>query len=145
MVRSRSCIYDEQIVPLPRFHPVCSDNYYEQAMKHLPERCSLLLVFSDDIAYAKQLPCCQPDMSNKKIVFVEEEDVVTTFFMMCLCQHSIIANSSLSLLGMLFQPTTSEPFVRIVPSVWFGPDGPSFDHKQVMPIDDLNIKILPSN
>ena len=122
----------------PEYHPVCSEQYYKSALEKIPKDVHIV-VFSDDIHYAERMSCFSPYFGN--ITFMDHSDVVETFFMMCQCQHAIIANSSLSLLGLLFQYHNGRN-VYCAPSVWFGSRGPPFDHQQVMPIQDLNISII---
>ena len=96
-------------------HPVCSIDYYDQALKQVPED-KLIFVFSDDNENAYKLF----SKLNKKIVFPETNNKYIDMCLMTFCDYHIIANSSFSWWGAWL----SESKKVIAPSVWFG-SGPN--------------------
>ncbi len=88
-------------------------SYYKRALKLFD--CNLkMFVFSDDIEWCRS----QPIFSNA--IFVEEQEDVT-LYMMSMCSHHIIANSTFSWWGAYM----SESNKVIYPSIWFGKKGPT--------------------
>ena len=79
-----------------QFHGLCSLDYYNQAVSLISakENGLELFVFSDDIAWCKE---------NLKydfpVHFVETNDAHGDMYLMSLCKHNIIANSSFSWWG----------------------------------------------
>jgi|LauGreDrversion4_2_1035121.scaffolds.fasta_scaffold449434_2 hypothetical protein len=96
-------------------HPVCSIDYYKEALTHLPEDC-LLFIFSDETEKASDMfkslnrPFVIPDTNNKYV----------DMCLMSLCDYHIIANSSFSWWGAWLSNSKKV----IAPSKWFG----SADH-----------------
>ncbi len=94
-------------------HPVCSIDYYNQALTHIPEDC-LLFIFSDEIEKASELfkslnrPFIIPDTNNKYI----------DMCVMTLCEYHIIANSTFSWWGAWLSNSKQV----IAPAKWFGPN-----------------------
>ena len=102
-------------------HPTQPIEYYEQALKHLPDDM-LVLVFSDSIDWVKEQPFFQDD----RFMFSEPEDTyddgaLVPYMDLCimsLCDHAIIANSSMSWWGAWLQ---SNPNKKVIaPKMWFG-------------------------
>jgi len=126
----------------PNFHPTCTDEYYQTCLVEMLNICDLIYVFSDDIEYVKT----REYLRHEKVKFVEEEDVVIAFFMMTQCKHAVIANSSLSLLGMLFSvhhiTGQLSDHLHFAPKVWFGKDGPRYSHVDMMPLEEMNITVV---
>jgi len=93
-------------------HPVCSIEYYKEALEHVPED-AMLFIFSDDVPQATEI---FKDL-NKKIVYPETNDKYIDMCLMTMCNYHIIANSSFSWWGAWL----SESKKVIAPSRWFGP------------------------
>jgi hypothetical protein len=78
-----------------QFHGVCSLDYYQQAVKWMVERMKNphFFVFSDDIQWVKK-----NFNSGFPMFFIEKSDEIhhSDFYLMSLCKHNIIANSSYS-------------------------------------------------
>ncbi len=97
------------------FHGLCSMTYYENAFSKLQaeEQNLEIFVFSDDITWCKQ-------NFNFRVNthFVEHTDkAYWDLYLMSLCKHNIIANSSFSWWGAwLNQHTNKRVFV---PEYWF--------------------------
>ena len=102
-------------------HPVQPLEYYEEAIKRLPEDM-LILVFSDSIEWCKEQEFFQPD----RFLFSESEDKYSDgalvpyvdLCLMSLCDHAIIANSSMSWWGAWLMKNPNKKV--IAPKMWFG-------------------------
>ena len=86
--------------------------YYSQAMKHFPD--TNFIVFSDDIQW------CKENFKGEEFTFIEEDDYIE-LYLMSMCRHNIIANSSFSWWGSYLNQ--NEDKIVIAPSKWFGTDG----------------------
>lgn len=107
-------------------HPVLTVGYYHQSLQLLKDQLpqnTCVLVFSDDIAWAKQnLEFNSVSLAAR---FVETGTDVEQFLLMKSCQHFIIANSTFSWwAACLGQQAHSQVFV---PSFWISK--PQFELK----------------
>lgn len=109
------------------FHGVCGLDYYREALQKLTEKKGKdveIFVFSDDIAWAKEnlyLPHISHWVSGLGIPDYEE------IYLMSLCKHNIIANSTFSWWGAWLNKNPNK--IVIAPKQWFS-------HKTA---DDLDI------
>jgi hypothetical protein len=94
-------------------HPVCSKEYYFEALNILPDDL-MLFIFSDDIEKASEI------FKNLKrpMVFIDTKNKFVDMCVMSMCNYHIIANSSFSWWGAWL----AESKKVIAPSQWFGPD-----------------------
>jgi hypothetical protein len=99
----------------PRRHPVISINYINESLKYLPN-CEKIIVLSDDIAW------CRENIKNSKLVFVDNYIDCDGMWLLSLCDHFIISNSSFSWWGAYLSRTDDK--IVIAPDTWFGPDVP---------------------
>jgi hypothetical protein len=112
-------------------HPLCSLQYYENALKHFDES-SPVLVFSDDIEWCKDQELFSSDrfmLSEYQEKYPQKSDTndgkqnaLIPYFdlcMMTLCTGGIIANSTLSWWGAWLIKNPNQPI--IAPDPWFGP------------------------
>ena len=99
-------------------HYIQPIEYYENAIKHYNPK-SLFVIFSDDIEWCKKQGVFQ-SLANK--VYVTGEIDYNDLYLMSLCKHNIIANSSFSWWGAYLNLNRKKKVVA--PSTWFGPDGP---------------------
>jgi hypothetical protein len=118
---------------LPQYsshHPILKMDYYSKAMSYFDKDVSYL-VFSDDIEWAKQ------NLKGDQFKFItknkiEGDDVITTLdiskggwpdyiemYLMSMCDHNIIANSSFSWWGAWLNKNPDKTV--IAPKNWFGP------------------------
>ena len=113
-------------------HPVQSLEYYEEALTYFPDDTKVL-VFSDSIDWCKEQEIFQSD----RFMFSEPEDTYSDgalvpyidLCLMTLCDHAIIANSSMSWWGAWLQ---KNPNKRVIaPSKWFGPTYSFHDTKDL--------------
>ncbi len=108
----------------------CSPNYYRRALKLIRERVPTahFFVFSDDIEWVKQQLELGPDavfVSNKTTLQDYEE-----LYLMSLCHHHIIANSSFSWWGAWLDPRPDK--IVIAPRVWFHGTNPKM-YRDIVP------------
>lgn len=95
----------------PGVHPTCSIKYYENALSKFSPKPKVL-IFSDDIDWCKQ------NFLGDRFVFIQEEDYIS-LYLMSLCEHNIIANSSFSWWGAWLNQNPNK--MVIAPKTWFGP------------------------
>jgi len=99
------------------FHGVCSAEYYQMAFKIIEGQLSnpYYFVFSDDQAWASEnLP------ANHKIYFISHnsgDDSYKDMWLISLCKHNIIANSSFSWWGAWLNRNPQK--IVIAPQKWF--------------------------
>jgi hypothetical protein len=96
----------------PGHHPVCSKEYYSQAMNEFSEKNVKFLIFSDDIDWCKQ------EFIGSPFIFIESGSPYSDLKIMTMCDHHIIANSSYSWWGAWLNEK-KDPRV-VAPSRWFG-------------------------
>jgi hypothetical protein len=93
------------------FHPVQTIEYYDKALEVIGNY-DQLLIFSDDINW------CKENLKYKNILFVENQDNIEDMWLMSLCDHNIIANSSFSWWGAWLNQNKDK--IVITPKNWFG-------------------------
>jgi hypothetical protein len=93
------------------YHPVQSIDYYNKALEIIGDY-DQLLIFSDDINW------CKENLNYKNMVFIENQTNIEDMWLMSLCKHNIIANSSFSWWGAWLNK--NEDKIVIVPKNWFG-------------------------
>jgi hypothetical protein len=93
------------------FHPVQSFQYYESAIKDIGDY-DYLFVFSDDMQW------CKDNLKFNNIIFMEGFSDIEDIWLMSLCKHNIIANSSFSWWGAWLNNNTDKKVVA--PNNWFG-------------------------
>jgi len=92
-------------------HPICTEEYYKEAIDNLPKDL-LFFVFSDDVDEAKNIF----NKFNIKTVYPETNYKYIDMCIMSLCDYHIIANSSFSWWGSWLSNSKK----TIAPSRWFG-------------------------
>ncbi|NGX57484.1 MAG: hypothetical protein K940chlam3_00376, partial [Chlamydiae bacterium] len=73
------------------FH-FCTQDYFENAMALFPDEDTLFVVCSDQVWWCK----LAFGQMNRNIIYIENNDYLIDFFLMRLCKHNIISNSSFS-------------------------------------------------
>jgi hypothetical protein len=96
---------------LPNHHPVCSLDYYKEAISLI--NVDKFLIFSDDI------PWCKENFIGDEFIFIEGNDDYVDLWLMSLCDDNIIANSSFSWWGAWLNQNPTKKVVA--PNKWFGP------------------------
>jgi len=98
------------------FHPLQTIDYYKQAISIIGEE-TLFLIFSDDIEW------CKTNLNFiKNKIFISGNLDYQDLYLMSMCNHNIIANSSFSWWGAWLNENKNKKI--IYPSFWFnnGPD-----------------------
>jgi hypothetical protein len=110
---------------LQQWHPQCTIEYYEKAIKEMNHNKIQFLVFSDDINWCKNI------FKGQRFTFIENEDNIVDMFLMSLCDHNIIANSSFSWWGAWLNRHKNKKV--IAPKTWFGPKYDHWDKSDLLP------------
>jgi hypothetical protein len=93
------------------YHPVQPVQYYKDAIDIIRDYENIF-VFSDDISW------CRENLKFNNMIFVEDSSEVEDLWLMSLCNHNIIANSSFSWWGAWLNNNTDKKV--IAPKKWFG-------------------------
>jgi hypothetical protein len=93
------------------YHPVQPISYYQQALEMMCDYDNLF-IFSDDIEW------CKNNLKFERMIFIENQDDVEDLWLMSLCKHNIIANSSFSWWGAWLNSNQDKKV--IAPENWFG-------------------------
>lgn len=119
----------------PDVHPVCSDEYYSKSIDIVNEMVPNVkyLIFSDDLQYIKNWKL----IKNINYKIIEEADPIKTLILMSLCNHFIVANSSLSLCAYFLRSTKDS--LLLGPSKWFGSKAPIWKIEDILPPETLII------
>jgi len=110
-----------------QFHGNCSLDYYQNAIQYMAERVSEpnFLIFSDDITW-----CKDHLKTGFSQTFVTEGNADwEDMYLMSLCQHHIIANSSFSWWGAWLNPSPDK--IVIAPKKWLA--GRELDGGDLLP------------
>ncbi len=91
------------------YFPFAGFDYFRRAMEEFPED-SLFVVFSDNI------PVCKNELRAKNIRFIEKEPNYHDLYLMSMCKHQIISNSTFSWWGAYLNRNPEK--VVIAPKVW---------------------------
>ena len=121
-------------VNLEAAHPVCTWDYYTEALKQFPEDIPVV-VFSDVIEWCKEQEFFSPD----RFIFSESTDELadgqrvpwTDLCLMSLCTDAIIANSSFSWWGAWLIDNPDKTVVA--PKKWFGPQYNHYNMNDLIP------------
>jgi hypothetical protein len=97
----------------PDIHPTVDISYYNQAIEIIEDAgCTEFIVFSDDIDW------CKNNFNDKKFTFIEGNKDWEDIWLMSLCKHSIMSNSSFSWWGSWLGQNVKQ--IVIAPRRWFG-------------------------
>ncbi len=119
----------------PDVHPVCSDDYYTKSIDIVNEMVPNVkyLIFSDDLHYVNNWKI----IKNINYEIIKEQDPIKTLILMSLCNHFIVANSTLSLCAYFLRSTKDS--LLLGPSKWFGPKAPTWKIDDILPPETLII------
>jgi hypothetical protein len=98
---------------LQHIHPLQTTDYYKKAYSIIDDTSINVLVFSDDIEW------CKINIKFDNITYIEGETNIIDMYIMSLCTHNIIANSSFSWWGAWLNENENKKV--IAPISWFGP------------------------
>lgn len=126
---------------IQRNFPTYNAEYYEKAMNEFPDD-ALFLVCSNDMKTAKKVLKGIP----KNIVFIEGNDYLQDFYLLSMCDHQIIGNSSFSWWAAYLNKNPEKQVIR--PPYYFRPGVLRNDEKDLFPeewetITDLADPFLP--
>jgi len=93
------------------FHPIQPIEYYNQALNIIGDY-NQIIIFSDDIGW------CKNNLKYKNSIFIENQTPIDDLWLMSLCEHNIIANSSFSWWGAWLNQNLDKKIVA--PLNWFG-------------------------
>lgn len=95
------------------WHVIQNLDYYKKAYGIINDDSINVLVFSDDINW------CKENIKFDNITYIEGETNIVDMYIMSLCKHNIIANSSFSWWGAWLNENKDKKV--IAPINWFGP------------------------
>jgi hypothetical protein len=98
----------------PTYHPVVSPEYIEKALTLVPSH--QYIIASDDI------PWCKEHLNIPHAMYLEGLKVHEQLWIMAMCHHFIISNSSFSWWAAYLSRHPGK--IVIAPETWFGPEGP---------------------
>ena len=98
----------------PNYHPVCSIDYYMNALSIIQDDIPTV-IFSDDINWCKE--------NIKANIYMENTTNIQDLYLMTQATHNVIANSSFSWWGAWLNQNPNK--IVVSPKVWFGP---SYSH-----------------
>ncbi len=98
---------------LQDYHPVQTIDYYKNAYNLINDENINVIVLSNDIQW------CKDNFRFNNITYIEGETNIVDMYIMSLCKHNIIANSSFSWWGAWLNENKDKKV--IAPINWFGP------------------------
>jgi len=105
--------------------PFLGFDYFEQAILSFPKE-STFVVFSDNIELCKQ----NLSHISRKFIYIDNQEHYLDLFMMSLCEHNIISNSSFSWWGAYLNKNPQK--IVIAPGRWFTPES-GLDSSDIIP------------
>jgi len=98
----------------PNYHPVVAPEYIQKALTLVPSK--QYLIASDDV------PWCKENLNISNAIYLEGWKVHEQLWIMAMCHHFIISNSSFSWWAAYLSRYSDK--IVIAPETWFGPEGP---------------------
>ncbi|MFZ9376536.1 MAG: alpha-1,2-fucosyltransferase [Candidatus Fonsibacter ubiquis] len=96
----------------PEHHPICNVEYYNNALKELPDNIPVI-IFTDDEKWCEE----QSLFDGDRFIISQENTVDFDLCLMTCCDYHIIANSSFSWWGAWLSKSKGV----VAPINWFGP------------------------
>ena len=113
------------------FHPICSLNYFKNAMRLIGGKTPFLIV-TNDIAW------CKKRFRGENIYFTERESAVVDLYLQSMCENNIISNSSFSWWGAWLN---NNPTKKVIyPKPWFGISATQIDNSDLIPSDWISLE-----
>jgi hypothetical protein len=117
------------------YYKILDESYYETALKYFKDEYKIL-VFAENISEIRNWKVWK----NYNVHFVDEPEPLPTLFLMSLCDHFIIANSSLSTNAYYINKNFLNDSQKIIaPSEWFGTTGPKYNINDIVPSKSIRI------
>ena len=104
----------------------CPNEYYFEGINKIIEidnNISNILVFSDNIEWCKQ------NIISDDVVFIEGNTAVEYLFLMSLCKHNVIGNSTFSWWSAWLNLNGNSNKIVVAPETWWF--GPAFKHHNI--------------
>lgn len=114
----------------PDFHPVCSLEYFQNAVEIIGTKTQFLIT-SDDIDW------CKSHFVGDNFYFADRIDPVENLYLQTLCTNNIISNSSFSWWGAWLNPNPNKTV--IAPKIWYGAKAYGMDTLDLLPISWIKI------
>ena len=111
------------------YHPVQSIEYYQKAIEKIG-KYDYIFVFSDDIQW------CKDNLKFNNMIFMDGFTDVEDLYLMSMCKHNIIANSSFSWWGAWLNSNPNK--IVIAPNKWFG-DRANLNESDIIPINWIRL------
>lgn len=110
------------------FGNICTSNYYKKAIQYIKENVQnpKFLIFTNDIRYSKKI------LDGEQFQIIDWNKGKNSFrdmYLMSLCKHNIIANSSFSWWGAWLNTNSSK--IVIAPNKWF--NSTSINQQDIIP------------
>jgi len=118
--------------PQQHTHPILDIEYYQKAISLFPED-SLFVIFTNDIALCKNIFSQIPQQK----CFIENEDYIYDFYLMSLCKHNIICNSTFSWWAAYINKNPDK--IVVAPQNWFTKKA-GLNTKDLLPGEWVRIK-----
>lgn len=99
-------------VNLTDYHALQSIEYYKNGYDIINDNNINVLIFSDDINW------CEKNLNFNNTHFIKNENNITDLYMMSMCKHNIIANSSFSWWSAWINLNSDKKIIS--PNKWFG-------------------------
>ena len=110
-------------------HPVQKKEYYDSAIEEIGQY-DYIFIFSDDIKW------CKENFDYKNMIFIENQKDIEDLWMMSICNHNIIANSSFSWWSAWLNKNPNKKV--IAPKLWFGQQT-NIDASDIIPDEWIKI------
>lgn len=95
------------------YHPTVSIEYINKAVEKIPNR-NYHLIVSDDI------PWCKENIKLYNCIYLEGYNSYEQLWILSLCKHFVISNSSFSWWGAYL--SLNKDKIVVAPETWFGPE-----------------------
>ena len=117
---------------IPDILPVCETEYFQKSLSYFTDKEYRFIVFSDD------MPWCKETFGDDNNIFYSvSTNPANDMFLMSLCQHHIISNSTFSLWGALLSNNKNKRV--IAPKQWFGQALKNNNTNDLIPKDWIRI------
>jgi hypothetical protein len=101
---------------LPEHHPTQSLEYYHSAYELIGDNNVNVVILSDDIQW------CKENLKFKNSFYIENGTNISDLYLMTLCNHNIMSNSTFSWWGAWLNNNINKKVIS--PVNWFGPSLP---------------------
>ena len=116
-------------------HQFVGKGYYERAISQFPHD-AIFVVFSDHIEWCKEHFSSIPRI----FIYIEAETYYHDLYLMSMCTHNIIANSSFSWWGAYLNRNPNK--IVVAPNRWVNPDW-GYRTDDVIPTSWTQIEVDP--